>query len=1678
MNPNSLFWKRAAVALLVVNALGWTVTALRTPRAPAPSPAAEPSDAPAATNAPAVPVPAPVVQPPPAPKAPPPLGLYSVRANVPDKGNPSIFLGFQADVDPVAIAPYIVVKPECRYEVRHESRRWKDDILLVGDFSLGTTYTVTVRAGCPANDENRSPVDEDLVRVIDIPNRQPRVAFADQGRHLSPEDGTALVRIDAVNIPKAQITLERLRDANLHALVRASADRWWNNGDPYPERTSELSGPLLGPVEFATAAPLNETRTVEVDLARCLPEGQSPRGIFLARLRHGEHGEYTDDDRLVVLSDIALTARHSSDRLLVWATSIATARPLAGVRVSLVSTSNAPIAEGTTDEDGTVSLVCRPDKGDAFFFLVATSGDDQTYLPLTDSVCNATPSLEDPLPEEARWLYDDAKYEAFVYAPRDIVRPGETLPVKAVVRDLRGRLPGTFPVALRLFRPDGREAATTNAPLSALGTLETAFTFAREWPTGLWRVGAFLPGGDSELGALSVKVEDIVPPQIKAAIDAGGKKPLVPGDKAAATLRADYLFGAPCAGLSYDASIRFEAVPFAPKGWKEYCFGDAARNADLSRYIGLDRRMLDATGQASLEADVPTDLQPPAALKAVFSATVRQPGGRAVSAWASRPVAPVPWYVGLRRATEDAVEVGSSEDIAIALVSPAGELLATNRALTVSLERIDRSWNWRRNSNGDWTYESHTDFHPVTNATRTVETADGAATLAQVFPEHGEFRLRVADPDTGASTTVDIPVVEPGRFWEPAGKPRPFAVTLATDRDAYVPGDLVTLSVKAPFAGRALLTLEGDREWRHRVVELDTPETTLQFPVDDIDVPSLCASLTVLRPDEAAAGDDGAGAPRVLRAAGTALVRVVRPERALEVALDAPAEMLPSGRLSVSAQVLSGSRPEAGAEVTFAAVDEGICSLTDFKTPDPLAWANAPHWRPLWQYDLFRRLLPRLGKGRAVEDSHIGGGAEGGLAKRLNPLGRANRFRLVALWSGTVAADSNGVARAEFDVPEFTGSLRVMAVAVGAARYGSAEHGVLVRRPVTVVPTLPRFAAPGDAFDATVEFHNTVSNRALLRFEAAAVAGTPAAGAVSETLLLQPGQSAARTVRFHAAREAGVAKFLFRATDESSGSRFYEETVELPVRPAASYETRVLQGVLKPGETFRAADALKGAPAIFGASASLVCSTRPSVEFGEALEYLVHYPYGCLEQTTSSAFPLLYLKDVAEGIRPDLFRDTRCREYVRAGIRRVAGMQRYGGCFTLWPDGIEPYVWGSIYATHFLVEAKKAGYDVPDDTLKSALGYVCSLLSNTGLPDTPENQCLRAYAAYVATLGGRAENARPWTVRLFERRADLPRYARACLAGALLSGGRPQDAATLLAEQDLLPPDDADYRDLGGLLHSPVRDLALVLSAQCDLDPDAPLAAEAAQRLLARRADDFCRWYTTQENAMALVALGKYFRATLGAPDGAAPKGEFRASRRDEPAAFDLAKDFAWNGSDVADAVLRNTGDAPFRYALVIAGVPVEPPAEEVRQSLAVARTFLDAQTGKPLEPGKDGAWEFAAGDLVAVQLEVRALDGFLDQVVVSDLLPAGLEIENPALATSEARPGWMDRSESAWTATSDIRDDRLLLFSGRFDGRQSYTYLVRAVSVGEFVLPAPEAEAMYNPAVRARGLPGRVVIK
>lgn len=630
-----------------------------------------------------------------------------------------------------------------------------------------------------------------------------------------------------------------------------------------------------------------------------------------------------------------------------------------------------------------------------------------------------------------------------------------------------------------------------------------------------------------------------------------------------------------------------------------------------------------------------------------------------------------------------------------------------------------------RRQGGAYSYETIRTLHPC--ATGRVALVAGRGVASFAARRTGDHVLTVRDPASGASSSWAFHAAEPGADWVSWAMERPDLAELSLDRDRYLLGETARLTVKAPFAGVALLTIEADRVVESRRIEMASNTLEVELPVTADWRPNVYCVATVIRPVQPAE----IWTPH--RAAGMVSLAVDDPARRLEVAIEAPSQIRPRSRLAATVRVRNADGAPAPAEVVVAAVDEGICRLTDFATPDPAAWFLSPRRHGVEQDDVFSSLLPLVTE-RASAASHPPGGLAA-IERRLNPI-RAARFRPTALWASTVKTDEHGEAAIAFDVPDFTGELRLMAVAVAAQAFGSATRAATVKRPIVVQGNLPRFLAPGDACRMAIAvFNESGTERALTL--TTATDGPIAIDQPARRFALAAGGSTTLVAEVRAGATPGVARCRIALDGDEEP---VADEIEIAVHPPAPPAVARREGVVEAG-----GEAPIAPPAGWLAGTVRVevwAVAQPEVRLGGALDELLRYPYGCIEQTVSASFPLLYLADLADRIRPGALGGMETAQFVRAGILRVLGMQTASGGFAAWPLQDASYDWGSIYATHFLVEAARAGYEVPGDRLAAATGYLRDLLrrsppSDAGAKtgDWANDMARRAYACHV--LGDR-----------------------------------------------------------------------------------------------------------------------------------------------------------------------------------------------------------------------------------------------------------------------------------------------------------------------------------------------------
>jgi uncharacterized protein YfaS (alpha-2-macroglobulin family) len=875
----------------------------------------------------------------------------------------------------------------------------------------------------------------------------------------------------------------------------------------------------------------------------------------------------------------------------------------------------------------------------------------------------------------------------------------------------------------------------------------------------------------------------------------------------------------------------------------------------------------------------------------------------------------------------------------------------------------------------------------------------------------------------------------------------PDVVELELDKDKYLAGDVATLVIRSPFTGKALLAVESDHVITHRVFMMTNNTAEVKLPIEHAYAPNVYCSVSVIRParSEKIWGQH--------RASGMVPLIVGAPSRKLRVKMELPSEIRPRTELEVPIVVTDIDDIARKAEVVLAAVDEGICMLTAFPAPDPYAYFFAPRLPCVTLHDLYAQLMPEIADEISGTVSEPGGGVLAGMAKRLNPI-KARRFKPVALWSSTVLTDDNGNASVVFDVPEFTGQLRIMALAVDDRRFGAAVQQVHVKRPLVVQSSLPRFLAPSDSFVLPVRIFNDTGKDGQARVALSCEGPLTSEGSgssLTNSVSLPAGVVTNLDFRLRALKVPGKATCRLSV---SMGDEHFEEETEIAVRPPASLVTHSGSGVVEPGKEEALSIPVRWLENT--GKTEVWLSSMPSVKLGGSIDYLMRYPYGCLEQTTSKSLPLLYLADLVERTYPGWLDRQGISDFVSAGIHRVLSMQKHDGSFGLWP-GSDTYVWGSIYATHFLVEAAGAGYDVPKNPFEQALNYLEKFTSSATTASKSGESDLynRSYACFVLALAERPQHGS--LARLIEQKKDLDHGAKVNIGAALVAAGKRRDALTFLDGVGLNPA-ALRSREISGCLRSIVRNDAVLLSTFLEVNPDHEHIPLLAKRLESSQSNG--RWYTTQENAMALMALGKYCNSF--ASSHGPISGQVTWDQGGESSEFtgETERHIVMNHRKDEAATIHNSGGGSIFYYWKSEGVPADGHVTEADRGIEVRRELLS------IDGQKLNSLDLKQGDLYVMKTTVHS-SGSLDNVVIEDLLPAGLEIENAKLKTSQA-VSWIKGKQNLNLSHMDIRDDRMIAFTGSFSGEKSYYYALRAVTVGEFVLPAISASCMYDPDIQS----------
>jgi alpha-2-macroglobulin len=900
------------------------------------------------------------------------------------------------------------------------------------------------------------------------------------------------------------------------------------------------------------------------------------------------------------------------------------------------------------------------------------------------------------------------------------------------VRDDKAAALSGLPLTLRLIRPDGVETDRRQLRGDKLGAYDHTYSLTRDARTGTWRVELKLDPKARPIGSAEFRVEDFVPPQLKLELSAADK-PVRPGEPFPVAVAANYYYGAPGAGLAVEAqaTVALDEEPFPNEPGFHFGLADEKFAGNTT---DLDAPVTDDAGKSTVElslADLP-DLTKP--LAATVRVSVFEPSGRAVSEDVTRPIRTRPVAIGLRSPTgDDAIPDGQKASLDIIALDGDGKRVA-RKGLRWELLRETWRYSWY-SVNGSWRHKVQVRDQPLEAGTLDIG-PDGPATLARTLPA-GRYRWEVSDGESGAQSSLRFHV----GWWVEAALPDvPDKLSVTLDKTTYQPGETAKLFIKAPFAGEAELAIASDRILALRSVKLPLVGATVEIPVEAGWGSGVYALVSAYRPQNLTPLGPGPPAPRGPgRAVGVARLGIDAAPRTLSVALTAPDVARPRGPVKVGVKVAGLALGEE-TYVTLAAVDEAVLKLTDFASPAPEKYYFGKRRLGVELRDLYGRLIdPRAG-GVGILRS---GGDQ--FAKRSVAGLPDKSSRVVALYSGIVRLDADGAAKIRFDIPDFQGQLRLMAVAFSAKKLGSGTGAVTVRDPVVTLVGLPRFLAPGDTGQISLVINNLEGAAGDYHLKFAANGAREFAPPVERTIPLKTGANFNGAFPLAAKTPGNIALHL-----ELTGPNDLRiaRDFRVGVRPAQAYQLKRFVARLEPGQSVTLDDGAADEFLPGTAEALLTVSPRPDWDAPGLLRALDRYAYGCLEQTTSRALPLLYVDAVTKlwhtdpGFSPAATIDR--------AIGHIVELQRSDGSFGVWNDSDDTVPWLDAYATDFMLRAREHGKTVLDYALTAALGWLRDISASS-------TAMCAAYPRWLRPLcAGAGQGRRIVRSALFQRHATYP----------------------------------------------------------------------------------------------------------------------------------------------------------------------------------------------------------------------------------------------------------------------------------------------------------------------------------
>ncbi len=1322
--------------------------------------------------------------------------------------------------------------------------------------------------------------------------------------------------------------------------------------------------------------------------------------------------------RNFIRSNVGLIVKQAanSSRLLVTATDLKTSEPLSAANIIFYNFQDQEIGRFYTDLNGfaEVSVQGVP------FYLKAVSKGQIGYLKLAG--INALTTSQFDIGGQKLL----SNINGFAYGERDVWRPGDDIFLSFILQDKQNELPSNHPVLVDFFNPSG-QLVSSMSNSSSTGSIYTFKLKTDETsPTGNWK--AIFKVGANEFSK-SIRVETVVPNRLKVEIDLPDDTRLQERKSLNVNLVSQWLHGAPASFLNAEVDVTLVPVKTSFKGiYPEYVFDDPAREYHSNK-INVFEGKLSKDGEAGFELEVKSNVTPPGMLKAVFANKVFEEGGQFSINSFSVPFDFYSSYVGIQLPKGDAERGMLLTDIdhpaKIVVLDEKGKAVK-GKEVEFSLYKLSWKWWYEKSSESLANYAQKKHHDKLSEGLVTTNEAGQAQWPLRVnYPDWGRYLVRACVKGdkqhcTGKVVYIDWPGWA-GRQQETQGD-NVDRLSVYSDKEKYSVGDTATISFPEMKTGKALVSIESANNiLSHFWVDAATHQN-FTFDITEAMTPNVYVSITYLQPHEDRNND------RPMRLMGIVPLLVEDPKSHLEPVITVVDEVKPQATFNID---VSESNQQA-MNYTLAVVDDGLLGLTNYKTPNPFKYFYQRQALNVKTWDLYKDvvgaysgnlqgLLPVGGSDSADDDDS----------------GKTNRrFEPIVQFIGRFHLDAGATQTHSVTLPMYLGSVRAMVVAEDGYAYGKDEKSVTVRDEVSAFPSLPRVLRTKESANASIELFNNTKDERLVRVDLTVDEQFVVHNSGGQEVVIRPGAS--RVVDFPVKTKEALGRARFTFSVDVDGVKA-SQGISIEIKAPNSMVSMSKHYVVKPGKD-KILDltptGIKGST-----SATLGLSYFKPINLQKRLDYLIRYPHGCIEQTTSSVFPQLYLPQLTS-LSSDQKQSV--KHNITDAIIRLAAFQTFDGGFAYWPGQNKANAWGTNYAGHFLVLARQAGYEVPEHIISQWQTYQTTR-SNISFNEN-DTRVLQeqSYRLYSLALSGAPNLSAMYRMKSTNMSDGV---SLSLLALAYDAAGQSKVASELLLQQTTSVTDYSNSSTFGSV----TRDKAVSLMALNAISDDR--ASQVAINIADSLASD--NWHSTQTTAYALLALANYLQSSNATHNMGSVLIKDEANSKIQVGNKTIRYSVKQNLDKPQSLTVENEGTSDLQLTLTESSIPKQGLEKSYSNGVSLSVQYVD-NDGNAIDVTKLRY----GSDITLVVNAKSSLKRTVDNLALTYLVPSGWQI-------------YSEREVCTTTACTfdyiDIKDDLAhAYFSLKPNEEKVLRLNINASFVGNFYHPAVLIEAMYDNEIKA----------